>query len=611
MSKQEEAVHSRAQVLALCGGGGTGKTEILAEMVPVRLKRFRKFLVLAYTNRAVLNMQERLSKKGIGLEGRVRVCTFHSWAFGQLMNLDRLPLGYRGPLKLVPGLNTALVTDHAGEAGLKADILNRIYAKHLRLGVSLGKAASHFHLSRQQQKVLQSVLNHKQANNLLDFDDIPYLLSLACQLPFNVSNLARIFPCILVDEFQDITGTQWKTLKALIQQGVHFVGAGDPYQTLFRFAGASHRRFPQLLAMPGCESHMLTKNHRLTKEILSLSNEVRTQVRKQLPGLPFFPQSSDTSGPKPVVAVHPKRHMHVRGILQKMQKHLADGMSLNDMVVLVRHDKDAALLLKKLRLEQWPFVSLLKKPTIPASVEMVQAVLKIHHGTARADEWTTVLDALPNIGDSTIAKALALLRGNEWTTAGITDGGKRVRDTFQKIHTLSERIRTAKDLTAAMKLVLDFVRPMEDFSTIETDPNIEVLFQNATVAGTLGEVLNLGKDFTCYENHGTPNPKKEFLTIANVHKYKGGEAEVVFFLAPYPRAYDKHGTFRKKNGILDEMMTLDTAITRSSRFLYLFFPMTIKAWKTSKPQKSPADFIMDACPVFYDLRSVAEWERSR
>lgn len=609
MSKQEEAVHSRAQVLALCGGGGTGKTEILAEMVPVRLKRFRKVLILAYTNRAVLNMQERLSKKGISLEGRVRVCTFHSWAFGQLMNLDRLPLGYRGPLKLVPGLNSALVTDHAQKAGfnIKADedFLNRIYAKHLRLGVSLGK----IQLSRQQQQVLHSVNFYKRANNLLDFDDIPYLLSLACQLPFNVSNLARIFPCILVDEFQDITGAQWKTLKALIQQGTHFVGAGDPYQTLFRFAGASHKRFPQLLAMHGCESHMLTKNHRLTKEILSLSNEIRGQVRKQLPGLPFSPQSSDTSESKPVVAVHPKRHMHVRGILQKMQKHLADGMSLNDMVVLVRHDKDADLLLKKLRLEQWPFVSLLKKPTIPASVEMVQAVLKIHHGTGRAKEWTMVLDALPNIGDSTITKALVLLRGNEWTTAGLTDGGKRIREVFQKLRNLSEKITQAKDPSTAMKLVLDFVRP--NFPTIETDPNIEVLFQNAKVAGTLGEITDLGKDFTCYENHGTPNPEKQYLTIANVHKYKGGEAEVVFFLAPYPRAYDKHGTFRKKKGILDEMMTLDTAITRSSKFLYLFFPMTIKAWKTSKPQKSPADFITAACPVFYDLRSVAEWERER
>ncbi|SHJ91474.1 Superfamily I DNA or RNA helicase [Desulfatibacillum alkenivorans DSM 16219] len=611
--EQKAVIGSRAPVVSLCGPGGTGKTETLALILHSRKDRYPRVLLLAYTNKAVVNMQDRFKGGAAGHE-RARVSTFHAWAWKLLKNADHEALGYQCPLKLTPGINASTIKNQADAAGISTKgelvFLQKVYTQHLRRGVSLATACKHLKTCPTQRKILNNVHAHCLSTGHIDFDHIPFLLHRACQDPDYAKHLTKVFPCIMVDEFQDLTAVQWKTLKILIDHGTHFVGAGDPYQTLFRFAGASHKRFPELWAMRGCESHMLTKNQRLSRQILNLSNEIRGQIRQHLPGYPILPQSSSTKGEKPIVVVNRKRHMHVRGVIDRIQHHIANGITLKDMVVLVRQDKDASSLVKSLDLEQWPYISHLKNHEPTKSINIIQVVLKIHYGTATKDEWAAVLKALPGVGKTTTTRVLNLVNENRWTTDNISNEGKRVRDVFQKFANLSYAINQAgDDLTTALNAVLDFVRTMDKMPDPYTDPTIENLFRNARATGVLGEILNLDS-FGHYVNHGVPDTN-DFLTIANIHQYKGGEAKVVFFLAPFPSFYKTHGTFKKQNQVIDEMMVLDTIITRSSRFLYLFFPMGFKSWQNLKPQKSAADFIMPTPPETYNLWTIVNHEEEQ
>ena len=82
-----------------------------------------------------------------------------------------------------------------------------------------------------------------------------------------------------------------------------------------------------------------------------------------------------------------------------------------------------------------------------------------------------------------------------------------------------------------------------------------------------------------------------FITLSNIHKIKGKEFEVVFILGSYDTMFENHGIFDNDELIKDEIMVMDTAITRSKRHLYFLFPMTKKKWDDRKYERNPSIFI--------------------
>ena len=96
-----------------------------------------------------------------------------------------------------------------------------------------------------------------------------------------------------------------------------------------------------------------------------------------------------------------------------------------------------------------------------------------------------------------------------------------------------------------------------------------------------------------------------FITLSNIHKIKGKEFEVVFILGSYDTMFENHGTFDDDDLIKDEMMVMDTAITRSKRYLYFLFPMTKKEWDDRKHERNPSIFIRNCSKDSYESYSLA------
>ena len=600
-----------APVIGLFGAGGSGKTETIAKMVANRQPNYSQIGVLAYTKEAVANMTGRLSKYFVDLNN-VTVKTYHSFALAIIRKSDFGFIGIKKPLQLVPGSNGSMIAKIAKRHGIKekAEIaaLKDAYGRLLHRGISLKKVSKE--LSRDQKKVLKEVIESKKKTGKIDFDDIPYLFYRLMKNGL-AKKLVRRTPLIIMDEFQDVTTVQWKALKIYIQSGGHFVGAGDPYQSLFRFAGASFNRSSQLANMEGFEQIVLSENYRLTKQILILSNQFQKQMRDKIPSFPEYEcVPTKDGGSKPIVVLNPKRHRQVAGILEMIREHKMDGLSFNDILILVRFDRDATKLKKALHTEQWPYVSYLKKDSSSAIVSMIQALIKIHNGSARKKEWNMVLSEMRNIGPATIEEAIKILSKNKWNYKKVKGAGKILQSALQEIQELSDRLNQEKqDLSMDVAHLFSFLKAMKGFAHAnENDPNVKAILAK-------GKTESINDFFTMddgsyghYETHGLPNPNEEYLSIANVHTIKGREFKVVIFLAPYPKAYEKHGTFKEKLGIVDEMMVLNTVITRSFEHLYLFFPTTLKTWMKRKPIKAPSDFVLGASPKSYELQTM-EYEQ--
>ena len=120
-----------------------------------------------------------------------------------------------------------------------------------------------------------------------------------CGKPNVVDAVLKDYTHLFVDEFQDTTGIQWRVTKLLIAAGIRFLGAGDPYQTIHRYAGASFQRFDQLEALKGCQAFELTVNHRSTQQVVALANGLIGQHNRGLSNK----VTANKTGPKPKVYV--------------------------------------------------------------------------------------------------------------------------------------------------------------------------------------------------------------------------------------------------------------------------------------------------------------------
>ena len=151
-------------------------------------------------------------------------------------------------------------------------------------------------------RILKKLKVWKRENNVMDFDDtLFYFRKLLENDPTIAKTVTRDFSHLAVDEFQDITEVQWCIMKILIDAGICFFGTGDPFQTLYRYAGASLERFDQLEAIPGCRTFELTENHRTTKPIVALANGLIRQISKKDSNKVW----TEEPGPKPIIYFNP------------------------------------------------------------------------------------------------------------------------------------------------------------------------------------------------------------------------------------------------------------------------------------------------------------------
>jgi superfamily I DNA/RNA helicase len=92
--------------------------------------------------------------------------------------------------------------------------------------------------------------------------------------------------------------------------------------------------------------------------------------------------------------------------------------------------------------------------------------------------------------------------------------------------------------------------------------------------------------------------------LSNIHKIKGKGFKVVFILGSYDTIFERKKIFDDQKTIDDEIRTIDTAITRTKRYLYFLFPMTKKDWDERRHEKNPSIFIRNCPDNLYEVYTV-------
>ncbi|MEJ7647920.1 MAG: ATP-dependent DNA helicase UvrD2 [Nakamurella sp.] len=367
--EQRTAVLAPSGPVCVLAGAGTGKTRTIthriAHLIATDAHPVSEIMAVTFTTRAAGEMRVRL--RALGAPG-VQARTFHSAALKQLQYFWPTAVGgqlwpvLENKLRLVAmasrrvgaGTDAATLRDLAGEIEwAKATLAApRTYqaaaAKALRdPSVAPETVAKVF-------EVYESV---KRDAEQLDFDDL--LLHTSAILEDN-ETVAREFRaryrCFVVDEYQDVTPLQQRTLQAWLGGRNQLTVVGDANQTIYSFAGASPKHLLEFdKTYPEASVIRLENDYRSTPQVVTLANRViagagaghrfRLKLRAVLP-----------DGPQAIFTEHPDEPTEAAEVSAKIAARIEAGMPASSIAILYRINAQSEVYEKALTEAGVPYV---------------------------------------------------------------------------------------------------------------------------------------------------------------------------------------------------------------------------------------------------------------
>src|SRR5262245_8728722 len=394
---QVEAVtHDRGPLL-IVAGAGTGKTTVLtrriAYLIATRRARPEEILALTFTDKAALEMEERVDVLVPYGYADVRIATFH--AFGDWLlrehalelgltpafrvlnraeqvlflrtRLFELPLAHFRPLRnptrqlqTLAGLfGRAKDEDVAPEPFLAhAAALEAEAAAHPEDGERRDLAARTQELARAYATYQDLMVRE----GFVDFgDQISLALRLFRERPYVLANYQRRFRYVLVDEFQDTNHAQFELVKLLASRHRNVTVVGDDDQAIFRFRGASMSNILGFdAAYPDARRVVLVENYRSGQRVLDAAYRL---IRHNDPdrleaarGIDKRLVAAGGPGREPDHRTYETVSQEANAVAAAIEEAVARGdRAYRDFAILVRANADAEPFLRSLNMSGIPW----------------------------------------------------------------------------------------------------------------------------------------------------------------------------------------------------------------------------------------------------------------
>lgn len=365
------AVERAANVVA---GPGTGKTTTLIHRVKHLVEERRvhpsQILVLTFTNKAALELVERLRNAGIADAADIWAGTFHSFGLEFLRK-------YHQHFQLDADLH---VSDSMGSMTNLVKALPRVKLGHFlrvedpyewlgavcdgitRLKEEMVSPAAYRHFVESnkdpdqelQQKRLdvatlfelhEVLLKERRVVDFVDLISKPAFALKNDRTPF--VELADRFQYVLVDEYQDVTQAMVELLRQLAYQK-HIWVVGDVRQAIHHWRGASLKslqkfdvEFKAHAAGTSIQRYPLTFNRRSSQEVIDLTQQIgRDHALESTLRLDEVIATNGMSGVMPVVVSCRDTDALIGAVYEQIRELHASGVPFGRQAVLCRKSSD-------------------------------------------------------------------------------------------------------------------------------------------------------------------------------------------------------------------------------------------------------------------------------
>lgn len=423
--QQKKAVDKMEGPVMVIAGPGTGKTQILgARIGKLRLEtdtQPENILCLTYTDAGVVAMRKRLLNF-IGPDAyKVNICTFHAFcndviqdnlslfektSLDPISELERIALlkelidsfpknhplkRYRGDVYyevhnlqhlfsnmkkegwLPEYINSAIDRYLADLPGRDEFIYKRNQGSFKKGDLKQNKIAE----ETEKMEKLRAAVNEfprfqemMRSKNRYDFDDmINWVINVFNTHKNILARYQEQYLYILVDEFQDTSGTQNQLVKQLISywEEPNIFVVGDDDQSIYRFQGANVENMDKFAEQfsESLYTVVLTHNYRSTQPILDVSKSLiernNERLIKKIPGLTKDLVASNTAinqikdWPEVIEYENPRQEMiH---ITLQVEALIGKGVSPGQISVIYRENKYGEELARYFQQKQIPVYS--------------------------------------------------------------------------------------------------------------------------------------------------------------------------------------------------------------------------------------------------------------
>ncbi len=292
---QRQAVMHTDGPLLLLAGAGSGKTRVLTHRIAYLIEEKHvlpwKIMAITFTNKAAKEMRERVDRL-IGEGGQdVWVSTFHSSCVRILRRyIDEIDYDRNFSIydtddakKLIREIMKEYNIDpkYFKESMILSEISS---AKNQLIGPKAFQKQAEGDMRKEViSRVYKEYQQRLVKNNALDFDDLLCkTVELFEQRPKVLEYYHNLFSYIMVDEYQDTNGVQFRLVKLLADKHKNLCVVGDDDQSIYRFRGADIRNILDFESVyKDAKVIRLEQNYRSTKNILDAANEVIRNNRKR------------------------------------------------------------------------------------------------------------------------------------------------------------------------------------------------------------------------------------------------------------------------------------------------------------------------------------------
>ncbi len=434
---------------------------------------------------------------------------------------------------------------------------------------------------RQLRDLFAGYVDAKQAQSVLDYDDLLLYWAQAATDPVLAADMGARFDHVLVDEYQDTNRLQSTILHALKPGGAGLTVAGDDAQSIYSFRAATVHNildFPGKFSPPA-EIITLERNYRSTQPILAAANGVIELAAERFTKNLWTDRAS---AELPCLVTVRDEADQARYVAERVLANREGGVRLKQQAVLFRASHHGTALEIELTRRDVPFVKFGGLRFLDtAHVKDLLALLRFTENPRDRVAGFRVMQLLPGVGPALAQRVLDAMADQPSPLRALANmpAPSRAGDSWGGF---VEAVQTIGGGKAGWPAEVGHARRWYE-------PHLERMHEDA--AARRADLLQLEQIAAGYPSRrrflveltldspeatsdqaGVPVLDEDYLILSTIHSAKGREWKSVFVLNVVDGCIPSDLGAGTMDEIEEERRLLYVAMTRAKDSLHLIVP---------------------------------------
>jgi DNA helicase II / ATP-dependent DNA helicase PcrA len=637
-TNQKKAAETVEGPLLILAGAGSGKTRTVTYRIAHMLVNLHidpaSVLAISFTNKAAKEMAERV-RHLVGYRYRkgLTISTFHSLCLN-ILRSEIHHLGYSKNFTIYDTsdqmsiVREALKQFRAEKSFDKKTIMSKIgLLKNNGISPTEFANTAFYDPADPYDQATEYIYRYYQDKlhfyNAVDFDDILFLtVQIFDENPEIATKYSQQFKYIMIDEYQDTNGLQFRLVKHLTSTHSNICVVGDDDQAIYAFRGADISNILNFEKLyKNTTVIKLEENYRSTGQILDIANTVikKNKFRKDK-----TMWTSNSDGQKPILwAVQDEAH-EAHAIVDEIHKHQTKGGRLSDIAILYRSNNQIPPIEDQLRLSQIPYniiggQKFYEKKEIKDLIAYLSIILN------HKDELSLrrILN-VPNrgIGTKSLKTFIEQSKQHRIPLFQILESKVEEHEAKEGLETFVKNIRDFKQVFHEQNLVqgiehlinhihyYDYINKCYDSPKLQMakKSDVQSFIQSAErfqeTYKDEATLKNFVEKLLLADSQDRRNPAKDEnglineVTMMTLHSSKGLEFDIVFLIGMEEDKLPHRKVIRQNEDISEERRLCYVGMTRARKKLFMSYCKEKTINNKSIP-RHPSRFILETAQDLY------------